>query len=199
VEEEGLFLCFRVGEERYLLDVATVKEVSRVQRLTAVPRAPAGIAGVIDLRGTFIPVVDVRLRLGGGETSVDPRRSRIVVVAWRPRGQTARDALHPVVRFRCRRSSSAGPGASGWRGMHRGQRSRGQAFLVIDAARSPHQERSQGGAGRRVVHRERAGGQGGGKVISEGRHEAPGSTSSRGCGCRRWPCRSWPRRRGLFR
>jgi purine-binding chemotaxis protein CheW len=99
-EEEGLFLCFRVAEERYLLDVRAVKEVTRVQRLTPVPRSPEGIVGVIDLRGTFIPVVDVRQRLGGGGTIVDPRCSRIVVVVvgGRVAGLLV-DALQPVVRF----------------------------------------------------------------------------------------------------
>jgi len=101
LEEEGLFLCFRVADEQYLLDVRAVKEVSRVQRLTPVPRAPVGIAGVIDLRGTFIPVVDVRQRLGGGPTTVDPRCSRIVVVVVGGRlAGLLVDGLNPVVRFR---------------------------------------------------------------------------------------------------
>jgi len=137
-EEEGLFLCFRVGEERYLLDVATVKEVSRVQRLTAVPRAPAGIAGVIDLRGTFIPVVDVRQRLGGGETTVDPRSSRIVVVGTGGRvAGLLVDALHPVVRYPVSQiqppPALALPDGAG---CIAGLCARaGEAFLVIDAAK----------------------------------------------------------------
>ncbi len=137
-EEEVLFLCFRVGEERYLLDVATVKEVSRVQRLTSVPRAPAGIAGVIDLRGTFIPVVDVRPRLGGGDTAVDPRSSRIVVVGvgGRVAGLLV-DALHPVVRFPVAQIHpppvlALPEGAGCISGLCARA---GEAFLVIDAGR----------------------------------------------------------------
>jgi purine-binding chemotaxis protein CheW len=133
-EEEGLFLCFGVAEESYLLDVRAVKEVTRVQRLTHLPRSPEGIVGVIDLRGTFIPVVDVRERLGRGGTTVDPRCSRIVVVAvgGRVAGLLV-DALHPVVRFPVSRIQPPPPMAlSDGADFITGLCSRaGEAFLVI--------------------------------------------------------------------
>jgi len=138
VEEEGLFLCFRVADERYLLEVRHVKEVTRVQRLTMIPRAPEGIAGVIDLRGTFIPVVDVRQRLGFGETVVDPRQARIVVAAvgGRVAGLLV-DALHPVVRFPASQiqpppTLALGEGARFLAGLCARA---GEAFLLIDPER----------------------------------------------------------------
>jgi purine-binding chemotaxis protein CheW len=137
-DEEGLFLCFRVAGERYLLDVRAVKEVTRVQRLTPIPRAPEGIAGVIDLRGVFIPVVDVRQRLGGGATTVDPRCSRIVVATVRGRmAGLLVDALHPVVRFPLSQIQPPPPLAlAEGPGCISGLCARaGEAFLVIEVER----------------------------------------------------------------
>lgn len=54
--------CFRVGQEMYALDIMRIKEIIRPQKLTSVPKAPAFIEGVINLRGAVIPVVDLRRR-----------------------------------------------------------------------------------------------------------------------------------------
>lgn len=54
--------CFRVGDQMYSLDILRIKEVIRPQKLTPVPKAPAFIEGVINLRGAVIPVVDLRKR-----------------------------------------------------------------------------------------------------------------------------------------
>jgi purine-binding chemotaxis protein CheW len=54
--------CFRVGEQMYALDILRIREVIRPQRLTPVPKAPAFIEGVLNLRGAVIPVVDLRKR-----------------------------------------------------------------------------------------------------------------------------------------
>lgn len=56
--------CFRVGSEMYALDIMRIKEIIRPQKLTAVPKAPDFIEGVINLRGAVIPVVDLRKRFG---------------------------------------------------------------------------------------------------------------------------------------
>lgn len=54
--------CFQVGDQMYALDILRIKEVIRPQKLTPVPKAPAFIEGVINLRGVVIPVVDLRRR-----------------------------------------------------------------------------------------------------------------------------------------
>ncbi|MHB1844116.1 MAG: chemotaxis protein CheW [Deltaproteobacteria bacterium] len=57
-------LCaFDVGSEAYALDLRRVREILRPLRVTPVPRAPAFIEGVIQLRGTVVPVIDLRRRL----------------------------------------------------------------------------------------------------------------------------------------
>jgi len=70
--------CFRIGTELYALDIMRIREIIRPQRLTAVPRAPAFIEGVINLRGVVIPVVDMRRRFGQ-EISAESRHNRVII------------------------------------------------------------------------------------------------------------------------
>jgi purine-binding chemotaxis protein CheW len=77
-------VTFILQREEYGVDVRLVQEIIRVTEITPVPRAPEAIRGVINLRGRIIPVVDLKRRLGLGETSVEAR-TRIVVVKVRER------------------------------------------------------------------------------------------------------------------
>ncbi len=74
------FIVFQLGGEEYGLPIASVDEVVRVpETLTRLPKAPAFIEGVMNLRGRVVPVIDQRRRFkfeGQGER----RRERIVVV-----------------------------------------------------------------------------------------------------------------------
>ena len=60
--QEIQLACFRLGEEFYGLDILKIKEIIRPQKLTPVPKAPAFIEGMINLRGVVIPVADMRKR-----------------------------------------------------------------------------------------------------------------------------------------
>ena len=75
---------FFLAREEYGVDVRLVQEIIRVAEITPVPRAPASMKGVINLRGRIIPVVDLKRKLGLGEVTPD-RRARIVVVKLRER------------------------------------------------------------------------------------------------------------------
>ena len=55
---------FHVGDEEYALDIMRIKEIINPAPITRVPRAPAFIEGIIELRGAFLPVVDLRKRFG---------------------------------------------------------------------------------------------------------------------------------------
>jgi len=70
--------CFEVAGRLYALDVAHVREVVRWQSVTPLPRAPALIEGVIDLRGAVVPVVDLGRVLNGTPVTVD-KETRIAV------------------------------------------------------------------------------------------------------------------------
>lgn len=58
------YLTFRLGEEVFALDITKVREVLDFTTLTKVPRMPAFMRGVINLRGAIVPVVDLRLKFG---------------------------------------------------------------------------------------------------------------------------------------
>ncbi len=58
------FLCFRVSDEIYGINIMDIKEIIKPREVTEVPRAPAFVSGVLSLRGTIIPIIDMRVRLG---------------------------------------------------------------------------------------------------------------------------------------
>jgi purine-binding chemotaxis protein CheW len=72
------YLRFRVADEDYGVSLLEIREIIKTRPVTEVPRMPAFVVGVISLRGTIIPVLDLRLRLGlaVGESS---GRSRIII------------------------------------------------------------------------------------------------------------------------
>ena len=77
--DERQLVVFQLGAEFYGVEIARVHEIIRLQTVTRVPRAPAFVEGVINLRGKVIPVVDLRRRFGL-PTADHTRASRIVVV-----------------------------------------------------------------------------------------------------------------------
>ncbi|NLK61057.1 MAG: chemotaxis protein CheW [Treponema sp.] len=63
------YLTFKLAEERYAINVAYIKEVLSVPRITKVPRMPEYKSGVINLRGSVVPVVDLCKKFDLGETT----------------------------------------------------------------------------------------------------------------------------------
>lgn len=78
-QREEQLVVFRLAEESYGLDIGAVQEIITWQPVTRVPRTPAFVEGIINLRGNVIPVVDLRKRFGLGQTEAG-RETRIVVV-----------------------------------------------------------------------------------------------------------------------
>lgn len=64
------YLTFKLGNEEYALDVADVREVleQRLNHVTKIPRTPDYLRGVINVRGSVVPVVDMRLKFNMKET-----------------------------------------------------------------------------------------------------------------------------------
>jgi purine-binding chemotaxis protein CheW len=58
------YLTFKLGEEVFALDIGKVREVLDFTTVTRVPRMPEFMRGVINLRGSVIPVVDLRIKFG---------------------------------------------------------------------------------------------------------------------------------------
>ena len=72
-------VVMRLASEDYGIDITHVREIIRMQNITEVPQAPAFVEGIINLRGSVIPVVDLRKRFGV-EASEQSEEARIVVV-----------------------------------------------------------------------------------------------------------------------
>lgn len=62
------YLTFKLKDETFGLDISKVREVLDYTTITKVPRTPDFMRGVINLRGSVVPVVDLRLKLGMPET-----------------------------------------------------------------------------------------------------------------------------------
>ena len=58
------FLTLRLGDEEYAIDILQVREIRARETVTAIAGSPAFVRGVINLRGTIVPVIDLRLKLG---------------------------------------------------------------------------------------------------------------------------------------
>ncbi len=78
-ENEIQLGCFEVGGNIYAIEVSQIREIVRWIEPTPLPKAPALIQGVVDLRDALIPIVDLGLALGG-EAAKEVGTSRIVIV-----------------------------------------------------------------------------------------------------------------------
>jgi purine-binding chemotaxis protein CheW len=77
--DQHQYLTFMLGGEIYAMGILAIKEIIEYGNVTAVPRMPGFIRGVINLRGAVVPVVDLSARFGKAATTVT-RRTCIVIV-----------------------------------------------------------------------------------------------------------------------
>jgi purine-binding chemotaxis protein CheW len=68
ITETTQYLTFMLDEEVFALDVAQVREILEYSSVTKVPQTPEFMRGVINLRGSVVPVIDLRLKFGMTET-----------------------------------------------------------------------------------------------------------------------------------
>lgn len=71
-------ISFEIGGQEYCIDVRSVREIRGWTPATPMPQTPDYILGVINLRGTVMPVLDLRCRLGLGVT--EPSSRHVIVV-----------------------------------------------------------------------------------------------------------------------
>jgi len=77
--ETAQIVSFKVGDEHYGIDIHLVREIRAWQVATQLPNTPQFLRGVINLRGTIVPVVDLRARFGQGMTAAGSAHVVIVV------------------------------------------------------------------------------------------------------------------------
>lgn len=73
-------VAFSIGAQDFCIDVMSVREIRGWAPVTPLPHAPAYVRGLINLRGTVLPIVDVGARLGLPETESPTRR--VIIVVW---------------------------------------------------------------------------------------------------------------------
>jgi purine-binding chemotaxis protein CheW len=72
------FVAFRAGGQEFCVDIMSVREIRGWTPATALPHAPSFVRGIINLRGTVLPVVDLAARLG--LPAVEPTTRHVIIV-----------------------------------------------------------------------------------------------------------------------
>ena len=93
LEEEGKknlgetiqFIVVRLGEEQYGINIRYIDNIVKMQHITRVPKMPAYLKGVINMRGEVIPVISMRLKMGL-EVDELTKATRILVVRLEEEG-----------------------------------------------------------------------------------------------------------------
>ena len=77
--DDHQFLTFNLGEELYGVNILKVQEIKGYTTVTKIPNTPDYLKGVLNLRGTIVPIVDLRMKFGMGQTEPTPFTMVVVV------------------------------------------------------------------------------------------------------------------------
>ncbi len=77
--DQDQFLTFTLSGEVYAIEILSIREIIDYGNLTTVPMMPAFIRGVINLRGSVVPVVDLAARFGGELAEITKRTGIIII------------------------------------------------------------------------------------------------------------------------
>jgi len=75
------YLSFQLAGEEFAFGILKVKEILEYDTITRVPNAPVAVRGVINLRGSVVPVVDLALQFGLAPTTITKRTCIVIVEA----------------------------------------------------------------------------------------------------------------------
>ena len=75
----GKYLTFKLGKEEFGLGILKVLEINGIMEITAIPRMPVFMKGVINIRGKVVPVIDLRLKFGLPEAAYTEQTCIILV------------------------------------------------------------------------------------------------------------------------
>jgi purine-binding chemotaxis protein CheW len=79
ITETHQYLTFKIDEEYFTVNVLNVREILEYVKVTKMPDAPNFMRGIINVRGSVIPVIDLRLKFGMSET-IPKATTRIIVM-----------------------------------------------------------------------------------------------------------------------
>jgi purine-binding chemotaxis protein CheW len=97
--DSDLYLTFLIGEEEYGFEILKVQEVKAFTAITPLPNVPAHIRGLMNLRGTIIPIIDLRRLFGKGKTQCNHLTVTIVVTVGSKVIGLLADAVSDVVQI----------------------------------------------------------------------------------------------------
>jgi purine-binding chemotaxis protein CheW len=72
-------IAFRMGTQEFCVDIMSVREIRGWTKATALPKSPSFVRGVVNLRGTVLPIVDLAARLGF--PAAEPTARHVIIVA----------------------------------------------------------------------------------------------------------------------
>ena len=99
-DDEEQFVVFRLNNEEYGVTIDAVQEIVRVpEQLTHIPKTPSFIEGVVNLRGTVLPVIDQRRRFGLPECERNDRQRIMVFTVQGVRTGFIVDSVSEVMRI----------------------------------------------------------------------------------------------------
>ena len=79
---EQQLVVFGLGKEEFGIDISRVREIVRLQNITAIPQSLDFVEGIVNLRGQIVPIVDLSKRFRvGNVTAGDESQRRIIVVS----------------------------------------------------------------------------------------------------------------------
>jgi purine-binding chemotaxis protein CheW len=84
VGQSGQYLSFRVGSDDYAVDILRVQEIRGWEKVRALPDSREYVKGVLDMRGTIVPIIDLRIRFGQEDPTYLPTTVVIVVSVEKP-------------------------------------------------------------------------------------------------------------------
>jgi len=79
-EQMVQLVCFKLADEQYGLNITQVQEVIRMQKITPVPRMPEFVLGVVNIRGTVVPVFDLRKKFSLAIKPFDDKTKIMVTI-----------------------------------------------------------------------------------------------------------------------
>ncbi len=79
VKDRTQYIKIKMGDEMFGIDIKYIDNIVRMQSITRVPKVPAYIKGVINLRGEVIPVYNLRLKMGMQEVE-ETKKFRIIII-----------------------------------------------------------------------------------------------------------------------
>ena len=141
ISQSAYYITFKLGDELFAVDVARVREVLDLSPITHVPTAPPYMRGVVNVRGSAIPVVDLRLKFGLPSVA-DSVHTRIVVLELEIDGESTvvgglADSVHEVLEIDPRDVGEPPRIAMRWRSdLIRGLAKKDSHFIILlDIAR----------------------------------------------------------------